>query len=164
MLENEVERKKKKNNAYRLLVDIHDMIPDADERQDPPEAFISNPPRFLRRRVQDLHLGEELVALVSISIWESWRLLRTPLDRADALPGVVLRFQRHGEEVSLRSLRRFHTYLILCHSSAENSPLYIYVYSSAPISATSCSVPRTPSGRHTPPHGANNNGLQVNII
>ena len=50
--------------TYRLLINIHDMVSNADERQDPFDALVSNPCCLFSCWVTNLDLREELVRFV----------------------------------------------------------------------------------------------------
>lgn len=50
--------------TYSLLIHIHQMISDAEERKDSPETFVADSSSFFWCWIGYLDLGEKLVALI----------------------------------------------------------------------------------------------------
>jgi len=65
------------------------MVPYAEKWQNSPHAFPQNALSLLRRWIRFLNLGEELVALVGISIWQLGSLCESS-DRFDWLDIFVI--------------------------------------------------------------------------
>jgi hypothetical protein len=66
--------------AYRLFVNIHEMVPNTEERQDPPDTLVSDASGLFFRRRIDADLREQLVALVGVAVGQ--------LGRVDGVGGV----------------------------------------------------------------------------
>lgn len=92
--------------TYCLLINIHDMVSNADERQDPFDALVSNPFCLFGCWVTNLDLREEFVRFVRKLLRNLQNLNRG--DRNDivgyvsyVIGGVYLntRYRRHNEKV-----------------------------------------------------------------